>query len=77
MLCVHQAAQALADLPAFQVVQIDDLDAQLSRPVPHGDAAPLGGDDGGLGDLPAEAVPQHRHTAADCGYVGCGSDFCS
>ena len=46
------------DLAGFQFLQINDGDAQLSGPVAGGGVADLRGDDGRLGALAAEAVPE-------------------
>ena len=46
-------------LIVFQFFQVDDGNSQLSGPVPGGGVAQLGGDDGGLGALAAEPIPQN------------------
>ena len=45
-------------LTGLQFLQINDGDTQLGGPVTGGGIADLGGDDGCLGTLAAEAVPE-------------------
>ena len=55
---LHDDLQPVDDLAGFQFLQINDGDAQLSGPVAGGGVADLRGDDGRLGSLAAEAVPE-------------------
>lgn len=55
---LHDDLQPVDDLAGFQLLQINDGDAQLSGPVAGGGVADLRGDDGRLGALAAEAVPE-------------------
>lgn len=55
---LHDDLQPVDDLAGFQLLQINDGDAQLGGPVTGGGVADLRGDDGRLGALAAEAVPE-------------------
>lgn len=55
---LHDDLQPVDDLTGFQFLQINDGDAQLGGPVTGGGVADLRGDDGRLGTLAAEAVPE-------------------
>lgn len=46
--------------PGAEVLEVDDVDVQLSGAAAHDGAAVLGGDDGGAGDTAAEAAAQYR-----------------
>ena len=55
---LHDDLQPVDQLTGFQFLQINDGDAQLGGPVTGGGVADLRGDDGCLGTLAAEAVPE-------------------
>ena len=55
---LHNDLQPVDQLTGFQFLQINDGDAQLGGPVAGGGVADLRGDDGRLGALTAEAVPE-------------------